>query len=206
MKYIVILTGGIGSGKTTTSKLFSHLGVDVIDADIISRNILNEDNQILQKIFNKFGKEIVIKDNILNRIKLRRIIFNSPDLKKWLEDLMHPIIYNKIFQQIEKSKSLWCLIVLPIVIENYLKLIADRILVIDIHLKIQLKRTIIRDNENIKNIKNIITLQTKKQDRLDIANDIIDNSGSYEDLLSKIIFFNRFYCFLAKKKLDSHTN
>lgn len=201
MNYIVTLTGGIGSGKTTVSNFFSTLGIDVIDTDIISRNILTKNNIVLDKIFKKFGKKIIDKNNKINRFKLREIIFNSLLSKKWLENLLHPIIYNSALKKIKESKSLWCLFVVPLLIESNLKISYDRILVIDIPVNIQLNRTILRDKKNKKDIKNIVAFQINRKKRLSIADDIIDNSGLYKDLFPKIFFLYKFYSLLANKKM-----
>lgn len=201
IKYLVVLTGGIGSGKTTVSNIFSKLGVDVIDADIISKNILVTGSKILRKIFKKFGKKIKNEDYSLNRKILRKSIFKSSYLRKWLNNLLHPIIYSKIYKEIEKSKSIWCLIVIPLLIESKIKIKADRILVVDTTIQNQINRIILRDNEDKKNIKKIIFVQAKKDQRLMVADDIIVNNKNLKSLFCKVKNLHKYYCILANKKI-----
>lgn len=197
MKYIVILTGGIGSGKTTVSNIFNKLGADVIDADIISKKILVPGSKILRKIFKKCGKIIINNDYSLNRKALRDLIFNSYYLRKWINKILHPMIYHKIYKEIKKSKSLWCLIVIPLLIESNIKIPANRILVVYTTLKNQIKRVVLRDHENEHNVKKIISIQSLNIERLNIAHDVIFNNKSLNYLAYKVKKLYNYYCFMA---------
>lgn len=201
MKYLVTLTGGIGSGKTTISNIFNKLGIDVIDTDIISKKILAPGSKILIEIFKKFGKVVINKDNSLNRKVLRDLIFNCDDLRKWINKLLHPIIYQKIYKEIKKSKSLWCLIVIPLLIESKIKISVNRILVVDTTIQNQINRVILRDNQDKNNVKKIISIQAASAERLNIANDVIINNKNLNDLFYKVKKLHKYYCLMAKKTI-----
>lgn len=199
-KYTVALTGGIGSGKTTISNMFFNLGVDIIDTDIISKKIISVNHSLLKKIFEKFGKKIINSDGTLNRMNLRKIIFSSDVKRKWLNRLLHPVIYEQIFNEIKISKSLWCLCVIPLLIETKMQAIADRILVVDIPVKLQIIRAAKRDHVKYNEILSIVKKQINKKKRLSHANDIIYNIGSIEILQSMVNFLNQYYNFLSTHK------
>lgn len=198
MSYVVVLTGGIGSGKSTVSNFFSDLSIEIIDCDVISRKILKPGSIILKKIFQKFGKIVINSDHSLNRYNLRKIIFSSYKNKVWIDKLMHPIIYDYSIKKINNSNSLWCLWVIPLLECNIFPNYIDRIAVVHTSEKIQIKRIALRDNDNKENIKNIISLQPKKY--LTIAHDIIKNHSTKKNLFLKLNKLYKMYNKLAIKK------
>mgnify|MGYP000627305980 CR=1 FL=1 len=183
--FIVGLTGGIGSGKTTVANMFARLNIDIIDADIVAREVVEPNTQALESIINYFGDEYLNDSGQLNRSLLRTRIFSHPADKTWLNQFLHPIIRKKIFEDIKLSTSPYCLLVAPLLIENNLVNIVDRVLVVDIKENEQITRALKRDTSNESEIKSIISSQISRNDRLNVADDIIDNSNCDLNLTKK---------------------
>ena len=186
-KIVIGLTGGIGSGKTTVANIFADLGVDIIDADIAARKVVIPQSNALQQISNHFGSQFIQADGSLNRPLLRSQIFNHEKDKLLLNNLLHPLIRQTMLDEIQQSQSSYCLLVAPLLIENNLQSLVDRILVIDIHEEEQIKRAIIRDPSSQEEIIKIIASQVPRQERLKFADDIIDNSKSDLSIIKNIV-------------------
>lgn len=180
MPYIVGLTGGIGSGKSTIGDLFAKLGVPVIDADIIAREVVAKDSPLLAKITEHFGKEVLTEAGELNRAKLRQIIFSNQNEKTWLNQLLHPAIRNEMLLQIEQCQQPYLILMVPLLIENNLTSLCDRVLIVDVLPEIQLERAAKRDKNKIETIKNIMNSQVSREERLNYADDVIDNNRPLE--------------------------
>jgi dephospho-CoA kinase len=174
-KLVIGLTGGIGSGKTTVTDFFHQLGVDVIDADIIAREVVDINSPALKAIADHFGKSILLENGQLNRALLRSRIFSNDDDKNWLNQLLHPLIRANIISQTKTASSPYCILVAPLLIENNLLPLIDRLLVVDVSEATQLKRTILRDASSVDEVKAIIASQTNRSTRLEAADDIINN-------------------------------
>lgn len=172
---IIGLTGGIGSGKTAVSDTFATLGIDVVDADIVARNVVTKGTSALSSIAERFGDEILLEDGNLNRQKLRSIVFANEEDKTWLNNLLHPLIRQSMLYELGSSTSPYCLLVAPLLIENKLEQFVDRILVVDVSVETQIKRTLNRDNSNQKEIEAIIASQVSRNERLLAADDVLDN-------------------------------
>ncbi|WP_318445285.1 dephospho-CoA kinase [Photobacterium leiognathi] len=187
MSLVIGLTGGIGSGKTTVANLFADTyGIDIIDADIVAREVVEPNTFGLNAIVEKCGKEILLEDGTLNRAKLRDAIFSQPELKTWLNNLLHPLIREKMQQDINQSQSPYCLLVVPLMVENNLQTMTDRLLVVDVGEQVQIERTQQRDNVSVEQIKNILASQASREQRLDAADDIITNNGDNKALVSQV--------------------
>ncbi|AEO08561.1 dephospho-CoA kinase [Buchnera aphidicola str. Ak (Acyrthosiphon kondoi)] len=199
MTYIVALTGGIGSGKTTLSNEFKKIGIDIIDTDIIAKKIIKFDLQILFSIQEKFGKKILNIDNSINRMLLRKYIFNNKNDRLWLENLLYPKIYKETKYQIKNAESNWCLWVVPLLIEKKLEKQAHRILLVDTSVKEQIRRIIKRDKISFLEAKKIIALQTTRKKRISISDDIIVNRKDMKKIHLYIHYFNLFYSYLSNK-------
>jgi len=174
-KLIVGLTGGIGSGKTTITNYFEKLAIDVIDADIIARDVVAINSPALNAIAQHFGSDYLQADGQLNRALLRSRIFSNEADKLWLNDLLHPLIRTNIIEQTENANSPYCLLVAPLLVENNLIGLVDRVLVVDVSEATQLSRTLLRDNSTEAEIKAIIASQTSRSQRVQVADDIINN-------------------------------
>ncbi|MBE8215651.1 MAG: dephospho-CoA kinase [Endozoicomonadaceae bacterium] len=198
MSFIIGLTGGIGCGKSTVANFFKEKGIQIIDADQIARDIIEQDHNILQKIQNYFGTQIITQDHQINRKLLRTRIFESHKEKTWLENLLHPLILTEMTQQIENNHSLYAIIVSPLLLEKNQYKWADRILVIDIEEPEQIIRTIARDQCSDAEVKAIITAQISRDERLKMADDIVYNNRSMYDLTPHLESLHHLYCETAQ--------
>ena len=187
MSQIIIgLTGGIGSGKTTIANMFSTLGIDIIDADIIAREVVQPNSPALGQIKQHFGDKLIFADGNLNRALLREKIFSCNHEKKWLNDLLHPLIRQSITSQLEQATSPYCLLVAPLLIENKLNALVHKVLVVDVKESVQLTRTLKRDKSNEQVIKSIMASQLSRTDRLSAADDVINNNEECTQAPGKI--------------------
>ena len=197
--YIVGLTGGIGSGKSTVADHFSRLGIDIVNADLAARHIVEKGSHALSEIVNYFGQQALLKDGTLNRALLREIVFKHPDKRQWLEELLHPLIRAWIQEAIENSSSAYTILESPLLLETDQHSLVNRILVIDVPVELQINRSMERDGNNKQQIEAIINTQIPRADRLKQADDIIDNSGSSEDLTEKVQKLHDTYLQLASR-------
>ncbi|MGG6101634.1 dephospho-CoA kinase [Pantoea allii] len=200
--YTVALTGGIGSGKSTIAEYFAASGVDIIDADVIAREVVEPGTPALQAIIARYGDAVVNEQGALHRSRLREIIFATPDEKRWLDALLHPLINARTQQLKAQAISPYVLWVVPLLVENQLQRQADRVLVVDTDEETQLKRTLQRDNVSLDQAKRILAAQATRQQRLACADDIIDNSGAPENALPQVAQLHQLYLKLAAAKQD----
>lgn len=204
MTYIVGLTGGIGSGKSTIANLFALLDVPIIDADVVAREVVEKGSPLLTKIVEHFGLHILDKQGNLDRTALRQIVFHSEQEKKWLNQLLHPAIRSEMLRQLEAVSAPYVLWVVPLLIENKLSELCDRVLVVDVLPDIQLERAIKRDESKAETIQNIIAAQVDRQTRLNYADDVIENNLPLEEnainLAHQVAKLHHRYLDLAKQK------
>ena len=203
MPYIVGLTGGIGSGKSTIAELFAKQGVPIIDADVVARQVVEKGSPLLAQIADYFGAQILTESGELDRAALRQIVFADPAKKTWLNQLLHPAIREEMLKQLHVVNAPYALWVVPLLIENKLTEFCDRVLVIDVSPEVQLKRTLARDQSNEETIKNIIQSQVDRRTRLSYADDVIDNSQPFEsatELAHIIKELHQHYLKLANQK------
>lgn len=198
MPYIVALTGGIGSGKSTVSWEFSRRGINVVDTDLIARSLMEPGQPALIEVVKRFGRHILDEAGSLNRSLLRRIIFESQQDRNWLNQLLHPMIRSEAQEQLARSKSAWSLWVVPLLVENKLETKADRILVIDVDPSVQCNRTMMRDQVSRGLVENILAVQASREARLSIADDVIDNNGDLDALSAQISVLHQRYLSLSR--------
>ena len=190
---IIGLTGGIGSGKTAVSDTFKSLGIDIIDADVSSRRVVEKGQPALDTIQAHFGDNVLDSGNNLDRAKLREIIFNNSEERVWLEKLLHPKIAEHIKDQLESSESPYCILVSPLLLETVQKSYCSFVLVVDVPEESQIARTAKRDGVSEEQVKNIISAQIDRKKRLEQADEIIINDGSMEDLKEKVMVLHTKY-------------
>ncbi len=193
------LTGGIGSGKTTVSNMFSEYGVPVIDMDVIARQIVAPGSPALKDISRTFGANVLNKDGSLNREVLRQQIFESSELRIELEKILHPLIRAETEQQLSRLHAPYCIIVIPLLTESQQQSLVDRILVIDAPESLQISRTMQRDNISEQDARKILDSQTDRTTRLQSADDVIENSGDMDTLRLRIGQLHEQYIRVAEK-------
>lgn len=190
---VIALTGGICSGKTAASTRFKQLGIPVIDADIISREITGINSPALKSITNTFGDSVLQADGSLNRKKLGSIIFSDNNRRQQLEAILHPLIRSEMKRQLSRLSSPYAILSIPLLAETGQQTLADRVLVIDATENTQRRRLKLRDALSDKDIDNILNAQTSRQARLAIADDIIVNESSIEHLNREINKLHQYY-------------
>ena len=190
---IIGLTGGIGSGKTAVSDTFKSLGIDIVDADVSSRRVVEKGQPALNDIQAHFGDGILDSENNLDRAKLREIIFKNPQERVWLEKLLHPKIAEHIKDQLESSNSPYCILVSPLLLETEQKSYCSFVLVVDVPEESQIARTAKRDGVSEEQVKNIISAQIDREKRIEQADEIIINDGSMEELKEKVVVLHTKY-------------
>lgn len=195
--YVIGLTGGIGSGKSTIAVLFAELGIEIINADQIAREIVAPNTKALATIVERFGTNILLDDKSLNRKKLREIVFKKTNELKWLEQLTHPLIRNLLVQRLHSAVSPYVILESPLLLETQQKELVDRVLVVDVDEATQLTRSKDRDGSSIETIKAIISTQISRSERLEAADDILDNSRSLAEAKNQIYQLHEEYLVLA---------
>lgn len=195
---VIGLTGGIGSGKSQASEIFDQLGADIIDADIIAREVVEPPNESLDAIAAHFGEDILLADGHLDRKKLRSIVFNDDTERVWLEALLHPLIRDSIIARINNSTKPYCLLVSPLLLETNQHALCDRVIVIDATEQHQIQRAMSRDSSSEEQIKAIISTQLPASDRIAKADDIIDNNSTMEHLKTQVEALHNNYLKLVK--------
>jgi dephospho-CoA kinase len=198
--YVVGISGGIGSGKTTVTDLFAKYGIDVIDADVIAREVVEPGTAALKAIIDKFGQSVVGESGYLDRAKLRTLVFNDIETKNWLNQLLHPAIRQQMLLQTQQAKSAYCLLSVPLLVENKLYEQVDRVVIVDVDEQTQLQRTLQRDKTNEQQIRAIMSAQATRQQRLVVADEVIDNNGKPDDLAKQVAQLHKRYLQFAKQK------
>jgi dephospho-CoA kinase len=198
---VIGLTGGIASGKTTVSDQFARLGIDVVDADVIAREVVARGSLGLMAIFEEFGEGILTSTLELDRQKLRRVVFTDNKKKEWLNALLHPLIRTQMALQTNNAKSPYCILSVPLLIENKLNKMVDRTLVVDIDAATQLKRAMARDSSEQVIIENIIASQATRSERLAVADDIISNTRDRDWLNAQVTDLHQIYLNILNKNM-----
>ena len=194
---IVGLTGGIGSGKSAAANFFQNEGITVIDADGLSREVIEEGTPGFASIVEYFGSKIIDSDGSINREHLRKEVFDDDKKKKLLESIIHPLVRELMVKKIAASKSPYSIVMVPLIFETNSMSNYSRILVIDCDPKFQLERAMLRDNNSKAQIQKIMDSQCSREERISIANDIIPNNDSLENLKIRSIAMHKFYLGLS---------
>lgn len=200
--FIIGLTGGIGSGKTTIANIFAEHNITIVDADIVARDVVEVGSPALAYISKHFGANFIQADGQLDRALLRKQIFSNDADKLWLNNLLHPLIREQLIAQMKAAKSAYCLLVAPLLIENNLTVLVNRVLVIDVSETTQISRTTTRDNNSVEQVKAIIASQASRKVKQDYADDLLNNdNNTLEELKDAVEKLHQDYLTLATKHL-----
>ncbi len=190
---VIGVTGGIGSGKTAVTDFFASKGIVIVDADLAARVVVEPGKSALEQIAERFGEGILRPDGSLNRKQLRQIIFDDNREKVWLEQLLHPLIREQILFELSQASSDYAILVSPLLIETDQRQLIDRLLVVDVPVAVQVERTMQRDNMTEDQTRAIIRQQSSREEKLTLAQDVVDNSGTRESLLQQLEQLHRLY-------------
>ncbi|MFY9179585.1 MAG: dephospho-CoA kinase [Venatoribacter sp.] len=184
--FILGLTGGIGSGKTAASQFFIDQGIVVVDADIVAREVVQPQQPAWQAIKERFGDDVLLASGELNRAWLRQKVFAEPEQRLWLESQTHPRIRESMLRQLQQANSAYAILASPLLFETDQAKLVQRSLLIDVAEDVQLSRAASRDANSLEQIKRIMAVQMPRLKRQSFADDIVDNSGSLENLYQQL--------------------
>jgi dephospho-CoA kinase len=179
------LTGGIGSGKTTVADHFAALGIDVIDADKIAHELSRPGEPVFTAIVAAFGESILNADGTLDRKRLGEIVFSDSAARSKLEKIVHPVVRRRMNEEITRVSSPYCILVIPLLVETGFTDLVDRILVVTADEQRRIQRVNARDGFRAEQVRSIMQAQASDEERDRLADDVIENSGSIEQLLRK---------------------
>lgn len=198
-RLIIGLTGGIGSGKSAAAARFEQAhGIHVVDADIKSRVVVEPGRPALQKIVDRFGDAVLQEDGSLNRAALRERVFQVPDERRWLEQLLHPLIREEIVTDLASARSPYALLVSPLLVESGQYQMTRRVLVVDVPEDLQIARTTARDNVPEEQVRAILKAQAQREERLRHAHDVIANDRDLAALHAQVDALHQQYLALAR--------
>jgi dephospho-CoA kinase len=191
------LTGGIGSGKTEASREFARLGATVIDTDLIARELVEPGQTALSEITTTFGAQLVDNSGRLDRDQLRRLVFCDPDKRRKLEAILHPRIRERSIFLANEARTPYCVLVIPLLLESARDYPLDRILVIDAPVELQHQRVAARDAISGAEIDAVLAAQASREERLEVADDVVVNDRDLDNLRSEIERLHQLYLKLA---------
>lgn len=191
--WILGLTGGIGSGKSAAAAHFASLGVHTVDADHAARWVVEPGRPALASIVERFGESVLQADGTLNRAALRERIFQSPEERRWLELLLHPLIGQEIAANLEQAQSPYAILVSPLLVEAGQRQMTKRILVVDTPEHLQLERTMRRDGVPEEQVRAILKAQAQREERLKHADEVLLNDSDLGHLQREVERLHDFY-------------
>jgi len=191
--WVLGLTGGIGCGKTAVSNMLAELGITIVDADIIARQVVEPGTEGLNAIVKHFGTDILNEHGALNRSELRARIFSNPEQKTWLNALLHPLIRTQLIIDLKNAQSDYVVLVAPLLFENGLDGYCNRTLLIDVPKEVQIARTTQRDNISIEQAEQIIDAQMSREHKQQKADDILNNNRDLSDVKQDLLKLHKYY-------------
>lgn len=190
MTYILGLTGGIASGKSTVSTYLAQKGALIVDADLIARQVVAKKSSGLKQIVAKFGEEILTASGELDRKKLGKLVFSNKELLKALTDITGPLIRAEILREIQAAKKAQVKLVvldIPLLFETGYQTLCDKVMVVTIPSKLQLERVMKRDNLSAAEARKRIANQLPASKRNELADVLIDNSKSVAETYQQVL-------------------
>lgn len=200
--FIVGLTGGIASGKSTVARLFQSLGASLIDADEVAREVVMPGQPTLGRLVAVFGEEILDAQGQLNRQRLRQIAFGDPTLRRRLDAIMHPAIGLRMQEHLRQAQGPYVILMVPLLVETGQHRLVNRVLVVDVPEEVQIERLMARDGVSRDQARQALAAQTNRAQRLAAADDVLDNTATPEDLIEPVRRLHRTYLQMAEKRQD----
>ncbi len=194
---VIALTGGIGSGKTAVGAAFARHGAPLIDTDALARDVVQPGQPALQEIVAAFGSACLDATGCLDRAYLRRIVFAAPALRQRLEALLHPRILAALRQRLAAVQAPYCLVAVPLLVETGMDKLFERILVVDVPEELQITRVMARDRVDATHARGMLSQQASRDQRLAVADDVLDNSGDLAGLDTQVAVLHQRYLALA---------
>jgi len=187
MSLIVAVTGGIGSGKSTTARLFQERGAGLVDADAIAHELTLTGRPAHEQIVGRFGADYLATDGSLEREKLRSRVFSDPDARRALEGILHPSIRREVETRVRASSAPYTLVLIPLLVETggYRELV-QRVLVVDCNERVQVQRAVQRGGLTEEQVHAIMRAQATRSQRLALADDVIHNDGTLKELACQV--------------------
>lgn len=196
--YRVGLTGGIASGKSTVADLFLGLGADVIDTDVIARDVVKPGQPALEEIRQRFGDDVLDEFGALDRATMRSLVFSDNIARSDLEAILHPRIGAEVRRQSLSADGAYQIIVVPLLVDSALLQFVDRVLVVDCHADQQLDRLVRRDSGTREEALRILAAQSSREERLEVADEVIRNDSDLQHLHQQVIALDEKYRRLSK--------
>ncbi|HQV72713.1 MAG: dephospho-CoA kinase [Xanthomonadales bacterium] len=195
--FIVALTGGIASGKTAVEHCFARRGIEIRDADRVARDVVAPDSEGLRQVIATFGNEVLAADGSLDRRLMRERVFADPEARRQLERIIHPRVRDALRQSAQEMRSAYGLLVIPLLVESGDYAWVDRVLVVDVPRSVQISRLLNRDGITRELAESMVNAQASREQRLAIADDVIDNTADLAALDSAVETLHRRYLQLA---------
>nr|WP_224745954.1 dephospho-CoA kinase [Neiella litorisoli] len=197
------MTGGIGSGKTTVANEFQRLGAGLVDADVIAREVVAKGSPALAQISAHFGPKVVDTTGELDRAALRALVFGNESERQWLNQLLHPLIRQQMIEQSHNQQAPYTILVVPLLIENQLQQLCQRIVVVDVPQSIQVERTVNRDQVSTEAAWAIIQRQASRWQRIRAADHIINNHRPFELVAKDVLHLHRHFLEFATQSYSN---
>ena len=193
MRFVLGLTGGIGSGKSAASAWFETQGIVVVDADVVAREVVEKGQSTLKQIQQHFGDWVLLENGELDRRALREYIFKEPSARQALEKITHPAIRESIIRQLDAADSPYVVLVSPLLFETNQHQLTQHTLLIDATETLQIHRASQRDGQTVEQIHKIIQAQMPRAEKQRLANDIVLNDGHLDHLYNKLEVLHQQY-------------
>ena len=195
--YVVALTGGVGSGKSTVARAFCALGVTEVDADVVARQVVAPGSRGLVALVDCFGAQILTEDGALNRRYLRQLVFSDEHARAQLNAITHPLIRQQMERELRAAAGPYVLWTVPLLVENRLQKRAQRVLVVDVPEAVQIARTINRDGVTKEQALAMLQAQASRAERLAIADDVFDNQLPISTINARVALLHQQYLQLS---------
>lgn len=198
--FSISLTGGIGSGKTMVANMFAQLGAQIVDMDDVARDLTVPNGAAIEPIRKEFGERFIQPDGAMNRSLMRELVFSNRDERLKLEAILHPLIRKISLEKAEAATGMYVIFVIPLLVELPIwHGMGTRILTVDCPEELQIERVMKRNNMTREQVGAIMATQATRQQRLAVADDVIVNDRSMEEILKEVVILHAKYTKMAQK-------